>query len=122
MAPGTSGSFGRRHLAPLLVVWAAGLLGCQDTMVCPSDLQMRVTPSERTIAVGESFTATAEALGCGGTQRLEETWTWGTRDTAIVAVEPASGRITGRAPGAAFVGVRGERYGNLGVGVQVIVR
>ena len=122
MVPGMSASFGRRRTAPLLVIWTAGLLACQDTTVCPADLRMRVTPAERTIAVGESFTATAEALGCGGTRRLEETWTWGTEDTAVVTVESTSGRITGRAPGAAFVGVRGQRYGSLGAGVRVTVQ
>ena len=100
----------------------AGLSGCNTPTVCPSDLRLHVSPAERTIAVGESFTATAEALGCGGTRRLSEAWVWRVADTAVVRVDSLSGRITGRAPGSAFVEAHGRTYGYLGAGVQDTVQ
>ena len=114
----------RRRAVPLLaaVCMASGALGCRESTICPEDLQVRVTPVERTIAVGESFTPSAQAFGCGGTRRLSDTWTWDTEDTEVVTVDPPSGRTTGRAPGTACVRARGEKYGVLGAGVHVTVR
>ena len=105
----------------LLVTGAAGVLGCREATVCPSDLRVRVTPAERTVAIGESFTPSAEALGCGGTERLPETWRWATADTGVVAVDSLTGRTTGRAPGVAFVRARGRTYGLSDAGVRVTV-
>jgi hypothetical protein len=85
-------------------------------------LRFGVVPAERVLGVGETFTATAEAYGCLGSKRLTETWVWRTADTAVVAVDSLAGRITGRAPGVALVGVRGRTYGDVGMGVRVTVR
>ena len=119
-----SGWAGWRRTAPLLMAGAVALLGCREATVCPADLRVRVTPADRTVAVGESFTATAEAFGCGGTERLPETWVWTTVDVDVdvVEVDSLTGRITGRMPGTAFVGVRGRTYGPSGAGVRVTVQ
>ena len=112
----------RRASHPLLLAVVAAALGCDESTVCPADLRVHVTPAERTIAVGESFTPTAEALGCGGTQRLPETWVWATADTGVVAVDSLTGRTTGRVPGAAAVRARGLTYGPSGASVRVTVQ
>lgn len=111
----------RRTAALLVALGTAGAVGCRESTVCPADLQLRVTPAERTLAVGESFTPTAEAFGCGGTRRVDEVWTWETADTDIVSVDPLTGRTTGQAPGTAVVRARGRTYGLAGNGVRVTV-
>jgi hypothetical protein len=104
----------------LLLSLAAG--GCSDFVVgCPDDLQFRTTPTTRTIRVGEAFTASAEARGCGGTKRLDDVWTWRAADSVVVRVDSLAGRITGRAPGMTFVTPTGRRYGS-GVPVAVTVQ
>ncbi len=107
-----------------LGLMAIAAVGCSDPVVarnCPSDLRMGTTPVTRTLRVGEAFTATASALGCGGTEQLQESWTWRADDAAVVTVDSLSGRITGRASGSARVTPTGRRYGP-GVPVTVTVQ
>ncbi len=98
------------------------LVGCDvsDSVVCPADLQWRVTPSEARLAVGESVTVAAEALGCGGTQPLEEDMRWSSEDPAVATVHELTGRITAEAVGGTRI--IGEDIGPYGIGpVQVPV-
>src|SRR4051812_26515534 len=80
---------------------------------CPDDLSLRVEPTVATIGVGESITATGEFRGCGGRQRLDDDILWSSADSTIARVDAATGRITGRVPGATVVEGRGARYGRL---------
>jgi uncharacterized protein YjdB len=70
---------------------------------CTLELRTEVSPAERTIRVGESFTAQAFTVTCGGRDRERADVTWNTTDAAVVDVEAATGRITGKAPGTATV-------------------
>lgn len=88
--------------------------------VCPSDLRFEVTPSTRTVRIGEQFTAQVTAFGCAGTERLSDTWIWSAVDTTVVRVDSLSGTIGGRAVGSTLVFPTGRRYGR-GQAVQVTV-
>lgn len=106
-----------------LVVVAFGacdgsVLGTTCTDELRTDLQPR---GEQQITVGTGFTATIALSTCGGRERLSDTFTWAARDTLVVRVDPATGRVTGRAPGSTSVDVRGARYGAVGT-IPVTVR
>ena len=88
---------------------------------CPADLRQDLSPTERTLVVGESFTPTTRFLGCLGTEPLDDEITWSASDTTVVRVDAQSGRTTGVAPGTAQVFPTGRRYGRLNV-VSVKVR
>lgn len=90
------------------------LTGCHALgMDCTDDLQFRVTPTARTVAIGESFTPSAEFRGCRGSKHLEDTIRWSATDTTFVRVDSVSGQITGRAKGTTQVQARGAKYGQM---------
>lgn len=102
-------------------VLIATLAGCGVVpTTCSDDLRVTLTPRERAVAVGESFTPTVALYGCGGTRRLADTFTWAAQDTAVARVEAGTGRTTGRAPGETLVVPTGARYGATGA-IQVTV-
>jgi hypothetical protein len=90
----------------------AGALGCAPhEAVCPQDLRARLSPEPPVaVAVGASFDARAEYLGCGGARRLEDVVTWTSRDTLVARVDARTGRVTGAGPGATVVEARGAKY------------
>jgi hypothetical protein len=69
---------------------------------CPADFAVQVEPGERTIAIGESFTATATAITCGGRDRAPYAAAWRSSNRQVAEVD-ASGRITGIADGTARI-------------------
>jgi hypothetical protein len=93
-----------------LVVMLAATTGCG----CDGVGLGRVTPTEQTIAVGESVTLAFEAgggcvVGSGLTNvefRASPT-VWRTADTAVIALDTLTGRVTGRHSGDAQVFPRG---------------
>lgn len=86
--------------------------GCSLVAPCGTDeLQYRVVPTSQAIAVGESFTPSAEFRGCQGRKPLDDVITWSATDTTVVRVDAVSGRVTGRAAGVAAVQARGAKYG-----------
>jgi hypothetical protein len=96
------------------VLALSSAIGCSIVAPnCPDDLLLRVDPTEATISVGESITATGEFRGCGGRQHLDDDILWSSADSSIARVDAATGRITGRTPGATVVQARGARYGSL---------
>jgi hypothetical protein len=100
-------------LAAVLMLSACdgGLTGSN----CTDELRVAIQPSgAQQVAVGAAFTATIALSTCGGSKTVSDTFTWSARDTLVVRVEPATGRVTGRSPGATSVDVRGTRYGALG--------
>lgn len=110
----------RALLAAALMLGACdgGLTGAN----CTDELRVAIQPSgAQQIAIGASFTATVALSTCGGSKTVSDTFTWSARDTLVARVEPATGRVTGRSPGATSVDVRGTRYGALGT-VPVTVR
>lgn len=97
-------------LAALSVAGSAAGCGLVPTG-CDADLRTRVSPTEKTLAVGERFTATLQFLGCGGTRSLSDVITWSATDTAVVRVDAASGLVTGRRAGQTHVIGSGRTYG-----------
>lgn len=79
---------------------------------CTQDLRTQVEPRNRTVRVGESYTAAASAWGCSGTRLLSDEWRYFAVDTAIARVDSVTGRVTARAVGTTDVGARGTRYGD----------
>ena len=115
----------RSTWAALALALAAGAAaGCEQIRLpgeaCTLELRVDLRPPEQTIAVGQAFTATVELSSCGGRERLTDRFTWQARDPAVVDVDAATGRITGRAPGETLVEVVGRKYGRVGA-VRVTV-
>ncbi len=101
---------------------AVGLSGCElPVLACSDDLGMKLTPSERTILVGESFTPSVTLSTCGGQRRITDSFTWAAEDLAVVSVDPRTGRTTGKTPGQTLIWPTGQRYGRLSA-IQVTVR
>jgi hypothetical protein len=97
-------------------------LGCDllSPKACPADLQWRVTPTEADLRVGESITVRAEALGCGGTEPLEEDMRWISGDPSVAGINEITGRIT--AIGAGSTTITGEDLGPYHIGpVQISI-
>lgn len=110
--------------AVLTLVLAAGTMASCDLVgpgrACTRELRVDLRPPEQTITVGQTFTATVELSSCGGRERLSDSFTWQAQDPAIVEVDAAAGRITGKAAGETVVEVSGRKYGRVGV-VRVTV-
>lgn len=108
-----------------LVAVLLALGGCDGSLTgynCTDELRVAIQPrGEQQIAVGAAFTASAALSTCGGSKPVSDTFTWSARDTLVVRVEPATGRVTGRSLGSTAVDVRGTRYGAIGT-VPVTVR
>ncbi len=108
-----------------LIVAALCLLGSacmtDDEIGCTAELIVHLSGTERTIVVGERFTPWVRLYGCGGRERLTDSFTWRAEDPRVVAVDAARGTVTGLAPGRTAVAVRGATYHELGA-VLVTVR
>lgn len=70
---------------------------------CTDELGINLSPSEKTVSIGQSFTPSLELTTCGGRKRWHPNVVWLTADTGVVRVDSISGRITGRAQGSALV-------------------
>ena len=121
-----SRAFSVRAITISCIALVAGALGACDGSflgtACTDELRTDLQPrGEQQIAVGTGFTATIALSTCGGRERLHDTFTWSARDTLVVRVDAATGRVTGRAPGSTAVEVRGARYGAVGT-IPVAVR
>lgn len=102
----------KRTAALLLGIAIATATACQSDAItaCPADpAQVRMSPRAQTVAVGSSFQPTARAFVCGGTQEVEFTGVWRSRDTAVAIVDTARGRVTARMRGVTFV--RAQYFG-----------
>lgn len=91
------------------------------TGFCTRELRVHLAPTDTTILVDETFTATVALSSCGGRQQLWDTFTWRARDPAVVTVDSNAGTVTGRAPGETWLEITGRYYGMVG-GPRVIVR
>jgi len=89
---------------------------------CTDDLGFRVTPTSRSVTLGESFTPSAEFRGCRGRLHLDDVITWSAADTTVVRVDSISGLVTGRAAGVTQVRARGAKYGLMPVPISVTVQ
>jgi hypothetical protein len=111
----------RRWIAGVLLL--AAPVACRDgaLTVCTRELRATLSPRDTAIAIAESFTPTVALSSCGGRERLTDTVSWTALDPAVITVDPATGRVTGRTPGATSLDVFGARYGRLG-SISVRVR
>jgi hypothetical protein len=109
---------------PLTLLLLLSGCGSLPLIACTSELGVELRPRERAIRVGESFQATATGISCGGRQRWRIEMEWSAVDTTIVAVERASGRITGLRPGTTAVAAIEPPYGSPwgSIRVQVLAR
>ena len=76
------------------------LVACDPASIfgqCSDDLLARVDPPNRTLKVGEAYTAAASAWGCRGTKRLSDEWRYFAVDTTVARVDSLTGRVTARA-------------------------
>lgn len=109
------------RFAPLLlsitVLTSCNLFG---PFACTDELGVEVRPRERTIRVGESFTAEAIGTSCGGRERFPYAVEWRSADTTIARVNAQSGQVTGVTVGATSIGAyeQNQAWG----GVRVTVR
>jgi hypothetical protein len=71
----------------------------------------RLRLDERTVAVGQTLTPTVTFTYCSGQLPYADEPVWSARDPLILAVDSATGRTTGRAPGTTDLIVRGRRGG-----------
>jgi hypothetical protein len=100
----------------------AGLLGfavilhaCADFGgVCTDELRVHLSPSDTTVAVGSTFQPVIVLSTCGGSKRLQDSFSLEADDAAVAAVDPATRRITAIGAGETYVTVTGERYGRVG--------
>lgn len=102
--------------AAVLVTACSGL-----PTVCTDELGFGVRPSERTLAVGESFTPEARATTCSGRETVDIDWEWSASDTTVVRVDARTGRTVGLRPGEAVVIATESPHGGLDLHVQVRV-
>src|SRR5436190_14423937 len=93
----------------------------EPVVACTRELRVHFTPAETTIAVGHGFSASVVLASCGGAQSLTDVITWQVENDVVASVDPATGRVTGRAPGETRVLATGERYGEVG-SVQIVVQ
>ena len=93
----------------------------EPVVACTRELRVHFTPAETTIAVGHGFSASVALASCGGAQSLTDVITWQVENDVVASVDPATGRVTGRAPGETRVLATGERYGEVG-SVQIVVQ
>jgi hypothetical protein len=84
---------------------------------CDTVLSWSVTPTEATLAVGESITATAEANDCGGPGVNIR---WSSENPAVASVNAMTGLISGVTAGSTTI--VGEDLSHYGIGpVQIPV-
>jgi len=94
----------------------AGDVGCGD-----GGLLIVVSPSVVVVAVGEAVTPTASLCHGGRFDVMSPKWSLGSSvDSSVIALDAATGRITGRRPGTASVIATSQ--GAEGARVSVTVR
>jgi hypothetical protein len=84
------------------------------SVLCTMELIPVYTPPAQTLAVGESFTPSLRATGCGGHLSYTDIYRWRASDSTIIRVDSLSGVTTGLRPGLALLLATGARFGPLG--------
>ena len=112
----TARAMGSAWIVASLVTGARTLADSVEVrVVCTMELRINLTPTERTLIIGESFTPSIKLSTCGGRLQVEDTFRWRANDTTVVRVDSVSGMTTGKRAGTTFVLVKGTRHGNLGI-------
>ncbi len=93
-------------LTAAVVVIASGCNNSTD-IVCPADpARVSVSPTSRSMNVGEQFTPTVTAAVCGGTQPYPFVGLYTSANAAVARVDSTRGIITAVAPGETYVFAR----------------
>ena len=77
---------------------------------CEADLTIHVTPVEKQLKVGESFTPTVRYAGCRDTEPLSDVVTWRSADTTIATTNSTTGLTTAGATGVTNIPGTGALY------------
>lgn len=111
------------------VVAAVVLSACNNAtgVVCPADpVRVKVSPTSRTMNVGEQLTLTVTAAICGGSQPTPFVGRFSTANAAVARVDSIGGVITGVASGETYVFARcttgGSPAGGTPDSIRVTVR
>ena len=116
----STGTIVARAMGTTWIVASAPTLASTDSIWvgvrCSLELGVDFNPPEPTVRVGESFVATVQLWTCRRRVAIADTFTWHTHtNPQIVEVDSTTGRITGRAPGIAWVYPVGRVYRTLSV-------
>lgn len=97
---------------PAFLVGAAALLSaaCLHPTGCDADLAVSFSPTDTTIAIGQSFRPRVRLATCGESKALSDTLRYSVDDSMIVRVDSVSGIMTGRAIGQTTATVTGAIY------------
>ncbi|WP_309670380.1 hypothetical protein [Gemmatimonas sp.] len=107
------------------VVAALVASGCNNAtdVVCPADpAQVKVSPTSRTMNMGEQFTPTVTAVICGGSQPTPFVGRFSTSNAAVARVDSIGGVITGIASGETYVFARYTTGGSPAGGTRDSIR
>jgi hypothetical protein len=107
------GSSGRAYQLVILLSVAVFLPSCDLFMAteCPADLRFSIEPVQASVRVGQQVQVTATALGCGGSEILENNWRWESGDTTIARVavqDTRRARVTGVRVGSTTIRAIGQ--------------
>ena len=116
----------RSFVAGITILWS--MTGCSSSdTVCPTNPpRVVLAPRAQEVSIGQSFTPTATALICAGTELTPFVGVWRSGDPQIATVDASSGRTTGVSRGTTFVYAQYKRQadtpGGLYDSVAVTVR
>lgn len=100
------------HLAALRLLFPAMCLpilascGPLIPTVCTQELGVELSPGDRTLRVGEAFTATATGVSCGGRERFPHTVRWASTAPEVASVDSITGRVLAVSAGTAHIQAR----------------
>jgi uncharacterized protein YjdB len=107
----------RRHArtaAALAVIALVGACGMLVDPVCTSELGWEITPTARTLAVGQTLTPSGTIVTCGGRDREPAQLVLVITDSTIVTLAADARSVTAVGLGTAQVLATDARYGPLG--------
>ena len=96
----------RLSTARLLLALAALLAGCNSATspVCPDTApKPRISERERTLQLGATYAARAEALICAGTRTTQFTGVWRSANAAVATIDSTTGLVRAQGKGSTYV-------------------
>jgi uncharacterized protein YjdB len=89
----------------LCTACSAGLASCGVLLpiACTQELGVEIRPRDRTLRVGQEFTATATGISCGGRQRFPYAVSWSSTEPEVVEVDSVTGWVRARSAGTARI-------------------
>ncbi len=105
------------HLRFACLLTAALLAGCGDLIgnACTMELGWELSPSSRTLVIGETLRPRGTIVTCGGRDRTPADLTLAVADSAVVTLSPDARSVMAVRVGFAQVQAIDAHYGPLGV-------